>query len=187
MAAQAAKRLFNFREYYRMAEAGIISEDDRVELIEGEIVEMSPIGTRHSACLDRFIALLGPQVSGKAILRVQNPIHLSDYTEPQPDVSLLKPRADFYAHQHPRPADALIVIEVADTSLDYDQKVKAVLYAQAGIAEYWLVDLNNDVVIIYTQPVNGHYQQSQQFGHGDSLTSAAMPGLALAVIDILGS
>jgi len=186
MSVQAEKRLFSVTEYYRMAEAGILSEDDRVELIEGEIVIMSPIGSPHSACIDRLTRLLVYGAGEAAIVRVQNPIHLSDYSEPQPDLCLLKPREDFYADHHPTPSDVLIVIEVADTSLAYDQTVKATLYAKAGIAEYWLVDLNHDLITVYTQPVNGYYRNSQRFGRGDSLSSAAIPGLTLTVDDMLG-
>ena len=110
------RRLFTADEYYRLADVGIFRRDDRVELLDGDIVEMTPIGSRHAACVDRLLALVQPRVTGRAILRVQNPIRLSPHSEPQPDLSILKARADFYASAHPAPGDVLLVIEVADSS-----------------------------------------------------------------------
>src|ERR671938_544657 len=141
MSVQVAKRCFSVDEYYRMGEAGILTEDDRVELIEGEIIEMSPIGSRHAACVNRLNTLLGRHLRQTAIVSVQNPIRLDAYSEPEPDVALLRPRADYYESGHPTPADALLIVEVADTSADYDRIIKLPLYAKAGIPEAWLVDL----------------------------------------------
>jgi Uma2 family endonuclease len=186
MAGQVAKRLLTVSEYYRMAEAGIFSENERVELIEGELVTMSPIGSPHAACVMRLNALLSAKVGQTAIVNVQNPIHLSDYSEPEPDLSLLKPRADFYAERHPTPEDVLLVIEVADTSLAYDQTVKVPLYARAGIPEMWLLDLTQDVITVNTQTASGQYQQSRQVRRGDSITLSAIPGVVLHVDEILG-
>ena len=169
-----------------MSEAGILSEDDRVELIEGEIVKMSPIGSLHAGCVKRLIALFSP-LSGKvAIISVQDPIRLDQYSEPQPDIALLKPRADFYANSHPTPDDVLLVIEVADTSVDYDRNVKLPLYARAGIPETWLVNLPEDRVEAHSQPVNGIYQKVRVAKHGESLSPEAIPNLAISVDEILG-
>lgn len=118
-----------------MAAAGVLSEDDRVELIEGEIIEMNPIGSRHAACVGRLTKLLERQAGDRVIVWVQNPVQVNDYSEPLPDVTLLKPRDDFYAQANPQPADVLLIIEVADSSVDYDHEIKTPLYARAGIPE----------------------------------------------------
>jgi Uma2 family endonuclease len=185
MAVEVSKRLFNVAEYYRMADAGILSEDDRVELIEGEIVEMSPIGVRHQACVDRLTRLLHLRVGRIAIIRVQGPIRLGEYSEPQPDLALLRLRNDHYTQGHPMPADVLLVIEVAETTREYDRNVKIPLYAQAGIPEAWLVDIPEGVIYVYWQPSQGAYQQVRRFQRGETLTSPTLPRLTLNVDDIL--
>src|ERR1700675_3419950 len=120
MAVQLLKRLFTVVEYHRMAEAGILGEDDRVELLEGEVVQMSPIGSRHASCVKRLVDIFIPlQVGRKVILSVQDPIELGEHSEPQPDLTVLKPRPDFYAKAHPGPADVFLVLEVAETSAAY--------------------------------------------------------------------
>ena len=130
MAVELRRYRFTTTEYDRMAEAGVLGEDDRVELIEGEILEMSPMGRRHAACVDRLTRLLVRGVGDAAIVRVQNPIVLSDHNEPQPDLALLRPRVDFYTAEHPGPEDALLVVEVSDSSVEYDRQIKVPLYAQ---------------------------------------------------------
>ena len=139
MSVQLSHRRFTVDEYYRMAGAGILHEDDRVELIEGEIVEMPPIGSYHAGEVDWLAQLLVRRLAGHAIVRGQNPIHLSVYSEPQPDITLLRPRADFYTTSHPTPEDILLVIEVADTSVAYDREIKAPLYSRAGIIDVLVV------------------------------------------------
>src|SRR6266850_3035884 len=129
--AFAPPRLFTVAEYYRMTEAGIFKEDDRVELIEGEVVSMSPIGSRHAACVERLSALIRHAVLNESIsVRIQNPVRLSEYSEPLPDVSLVRTREDFYAAGHPAAADVVLLIEVADASLMYDRHTKIPLYAR---------------------------------------------------------
>jgi Uma2 family endonuclease len=186
MLVQIPKRMFNVFDYHRMAEAGIITEDDRVELIEGEVVEMSPIGSLHAGCVNRLSALLHEQVGQTVIIAVQNPIRIDEYSEPQPDVARLAPRADFYSNGHPTPADVLLVIEVADTSVDYDRWVKIPLYARAGIAEVWFVNLPGDFIEIFSQPTGGVYKQVRRVGRGERLNSQSVPGIALSVDAILG-
>jgi Uma2 family endonuclease len=186
MSVQIARRYFNVTEFYSMAEAGVFSEDDRVELIEGEILEMSPIGSRHAACVGRLTELFGQQVGRKAIIRVQNPIQLNDYSEPLPDISLLKRRADFYAGNHPTPADVLLIVEVADTSVDYDRNIKLPIYAQANIPEVWLINLPKNVVEVYTRPEEDKYQKSRKFKRGEFLVSTQVADLSLSVDDVLG-
>jgi len=169
-----------------MAEAGILHEDDRVELIDGEILELSPIGSRHAACVKRFIAALNRVVGDRAIVGAQDPIRLPDDTEPEPDVALLKLRDDFYASAHPGPEDVLLLVEVSDTTLEYDRSEKLKLYAGAGIPEYWIVDLNADKIEAYSRPVEGEYRDLRKFGHGETVTSSAVPGLSLAADSVLG-
>jgi Uma2 family endonuclease len=128
-------------EYYRMAETGILAPDARVELVEGEIIDMAPIGSPHAARVSRLAKIFTLALAERAIVNVQNPLVLNEYSEPEPDITVLRYREDFYAGGHPRPEDVLLVIEVADTSLQYDRDVKLPLYAAHGIPEYWLVDL----------------------------------------------
>jgi Uma2 family endonuclease len=186
MSVQLLKRRFTVEEYYRMAEAGILSPDERVELIDGEIVAMAAIGSRHAACVNRLNRLLTQRVGDRAVVSVQNPIRLSQYSEPQPDLALLRPRADFYALAHAEPGDVLLVIEVADTSVGFDRAVKIPLYAQAGIAEAWLVDLTNAWLTVYRRPTSQGYADAQQLQRGQSLAIEAFPDIALLVDDILG-
>ncbi len=174
MGTAQQRRLFTADEYYRLADVGILSRDDRVELLDGDIIEMTPIGIRHAACVDRLLALLQPRVAGRAILRVQNPIRLDPHSEPQPDLSILKARADFYASGHPTPADVLLVIEVADSSLKFDRDVKVPLYARLGIPEVWLVDLEEGRVEIFAQPARDGYQQSHLAVRGERVTCDAL-------------
>lgn len=168
-----------------MAQAGIFSEDDRVELLEGEIFEMSPISSRHASCVSRLNHLLQNRVGGRAIVSVQNPIHLSEYSEPQPDIAVLKFRADFYQAEHPKPADVLLVIEVCETSAEFDRRVKLPLYAKSGIPEVWLVDLTHGQVEVYQVPREQGYGFSQVLGRGQTLTAQLLP-VELAVEEIVG-
>ena len=186
MSVQFQKHYFNVDEYYRMAESGILSEGDRVELIEGEVIEMSPIGKRHAACVKRLNRLLNRQVGELAIVGVQDPISIDDFSEPQPDLVLLKPRTDFYSNLHPAPADVLAIIEVADTSVVYDRDVKLPIYARVGIPEAWLVVLPKDSIEVYSEPKNGKYQKVQRLKRGKMIASATIPALKLNVDDILG-
>jgi Uma2 family endonuclease len=183
---QTLKRLFTVEEYYQMARSGILSEDDRVELIEGEILEMSPIGSRHAACVRRLNQIFSARIGTRAIVSVQNPIHLSKRSEPQPDLALLQPRDDFYERAHPEPEDVLLIVEVAETSADFDRETKAPLYAQAGIPEPWLVDLSEDYIEVFRQPSAKGYAEVRQVRRGQVLCPQALPGLELAVADILG-
>ena len=186
MSVQLQKRHFNVGDYYRMPEAGLFAEDDRVELIEGEIIEMSPIGSRHGGCVKRSGALLNRKAGHIAIVSVQDPIRLDDFSEPQPDIALLKPRDDFYSNAHPTAAEILLVIEVADASVDYDRNVKLSLYARAGIPEAWLIVLAKDAIEIHSQPKNGKYQKVQRLKRGKTVVSSAIAGLSIKVDEILG-
>jgi Uma2 family endonuclease len=184
MSVQIARRHFNVTEYYRMMEAGILSESDHVELIDGEVIEVSPIGSRHAACVDRLNRLFNKLED--VIVRVQSPVRLDEFSEPQPDITLLRPRPDFYAQGHPAPSDVLLVVEVADSSTEFDRVVKLPLYAEALLSEFWLVNLPDEKIEIFSQPANNTYQRSQGLGRGDFVTSQALPGLSLSVDSILG-
>lgn len=186
MTVQFSRRLFTVSEYHRMAEAGILGEDDRVELIEGEIVEMSPIGSRHAACVRRLNSLFGSRVGERAIVDVQNPVRLGEHSEPQPDLVLLRFRPDLYAAAHPGPEDVLLLVEVVETSGVYDRGVKVPLYAKAGIREVWLADLAEDRVEVYRQPSPQGYRLVQYLRRGDRLVPQALPGLDVAVEEVLG-
>lgn len=185
MSIQAEKRYFKVGEYNRMGEAGVFSEDDRVELVEGEIVEMTPIGRRHASCVGRLTEIFGQY--SESIVWVQNPVQLDVFTEVQPDVALLKRREDFYSRSHPTPEDVLLAVEVTDTSAAYDRTVKLPLYARAGVPEVWLVDLNDGVVEVYARPETGEYRESCRHSRGESLTASAVPDFSpVAVENVLG-
>ncbi len=181
MTIAVARRQFSVADYHQMVKAGILREDDRVELIAGEVLEMSPIGTRHAACVDRLNAVLSRQVGSNAIVRVQSPILLDDYSEPQPALALLQVRDDYYMYGHPTPMDVLLVIEVSESSMVYDHEVKLPLYAEAGLREVWLVNIPTETIERYAQPVTGHYQTTEMLGRGQTLNSTMLPDFAVAV------
>ncbi|MDQ3253945.1 MAG: Uma2 family endonuclease [Acidobacteriota bacterium] len=186
MSHQLAKRWFTVSEYNRMAEAGILTKDDRVELIEGEIVTMSPIGSRHAGCVNRLNVLLSSQAAQSFIVSVQNPIIADDYSEPQPDVAVLRLREDFYGEEHPKSEDVLLVIEVADTTVESDRSVKMPLYARASIPEAVLVNLPHDLFEVHSEPVNGQYQSVKILRRGEVFVSNAIPHLELETDAVLG-
>lgn len=186
MQTEVTKKLFTVDEFYRMADAGIFNEDSRVELINGEIIEMSPIGNPHMSCVDRATALLAASLAGKAIISIQNPVQLGDYNEPQPDVVLMKYRADFYASKKHLAEDVLLLIEVADTTLSYDRKVKLPIYAEFGVVEVWIEDLQHDRILVYRDPAGNTYRTSLTFRRGDSLSIAAFPDTVFRIEQFLG-
>ncbi len=152
MTIEVVKRLINVEEYYRMAEVGILKPDDRVELINGEIFERSPIGSRHAAIVDRLARLLNQSLQRKVNVRVQNPVRLDINNEPEPDIAILKYKADDYSSAHPVPSDVLAIIEVADSSVRFDREVKAPLYAGNAISEYWIIDMDNNRIEVFSNP-----------------------------------
>src|SRR2546427_3147694 len=186
MAVALTKRRFTVAEYHRMAEVGILTEKDRVELIDGEIVEMTPIGPRHASVVKRLTALLTSRLGARTIVSVQDLVQLSKESEPQPDVVLLRPSSDFYAEGHPEPVDTLLLIEVADTSLPYDRGVKLPRYAAAGVPEVWIVDLADEAVEVDRAPAPEDYRQTVRIPRGGSLSPAAFPDLTLEIDEILG-
>ena len=186
MSAAGAKHQFSVADYHEMLDRGILTERDRVELILGEVVEKMPFGSLHIACVDRLTLLLILAVGKQAITSVQNPIVLAD-SEPEPDLVLKRPRADFYAADKVRPVDVLLAIEVADSSLDFDRDVKGPLYAESGIVEYWIVNLIESCLEVHRRPSPaGTYGELITLRSGDTVEITALPGVSLAVSDILG-
>lgn len=185
MATQApATHRFTLHEYHRMGEAGIFHEDDRVELIEGAIVDMTPIGSRHAACVAALYELFA-ECRQHALVWVQNPLKLSLYTEVQPDIVLLKRRTDRYARKIPDAADALLVIEVCETTLSYDRHVKLPLYAAAGIPEVWLISLKDQTLSRYSRPRSADYEMATNHHKGDILAPTHLPTCAIPLAEIL--
>lgn len=166
---------FTVEEYHRMVESGVLDEGSKVELIEGELFPMAAMGSRHAACIDRLNKLLNAGVPAGVIVRVQCPVSLPDDSEPEPDLALLRPNEDFYASSHPGPEDVLLVIEVSDTTYDFDTKVKLPNYARAGIREVWIVDPGRKTVETHTAPATGEYRERRISHPGESFSSEAVP------------
>ena len=175
------RRRFTVAEYYAMADAGILTRDDRVELLDGDIILMPPIGNWHAASVDFYTNILPKLLDGLAIVRVQGPTRLSDESEPQPDVMLLKWRDDFYQGGHPSPEDILLLIEVSDTTIDYDRNTKLSAYARAGIPEVWIVSREDRRIESYTQPSESAYSNVRHAGPTDTIAPQAFPDVALEV------
>jgi Uma2 family endonuclease len=186
MAVHISRHRFSVEAYYRMAECGILPHDARVELLDGEIVEMAPIGDRHAACVDWLTHALATTVAEQAIVRVQNPVRLGPRSEPQPDVTLLRFRPDFYRAGHPGPADVLLLIEVGDSSVAFDREVKTPLYAGAGIPEVWIVDLLADCIEVYRRPGARGYAEVTRHLRGGRMSPAALPDIVVDVSAVLG-
>jgi Uma2 family endonuclease len=146
-------------EYHRMGEVGLLNEDSRVELIDGEIVEMAPIGSEHAGHNNQLLSLLAYRLYGRAVVAGQNPVVLSSHEEPQPDIAVLRWRDDYYRTAHPHAEDVLLLVEIADSTLRYDRDVKVPLYASYGIPEVWLLDLQQKQLEIYREPAQGQYRQ----------------------------
>src|SRR6266542_6456074 len=181
MAIEVARRRFTVDEYYRMAETGIIDWDDRVELIDGEIVQMSPASTPNSACIARLTYLLSRAVPETVEVRAQLPLRLDTFSEPEPDFALIRFREDFYAGRHPPPADVYLLIEVSHTSVRYDRRVKSRLYARFGVPELWVVDLNGDCIWCYREPSPDGYRVVRRVRRGQRLAPQAFPNVELSV------
>lgn len=173
-------------DYYRMAEAGIFAPNARVELIEGEVIDMAPIGTRHAAAVGRLLRAATAAVGSRALVWVQNPLRLGDLSEPEPDLMLLKLRDDFYADAHPTAADVLLLIEVADTSARYDREIKLPLYARHGVPEVWIVDLEARLVRFFRSPAGQGYAEASTTASPGRTPIAALPGVEIDLSAVLG-
>jgi Uma2 family endonuclease len=185
MALPLRRLLFTVDQYHQLEKIGVLTEDDRVELIHGEIVEMAPIGERHFGHVNRFNYIFSRLFGDRALLHIQNPVRLGPRIEPEPDVVLLKPRDDFYETGVPTPADVLLLIEIADSSVEYDRNTKVPLYGQAGIVEYWLVNLVQDQIVVYRDPSPTGYRTVQVFRPGDAIQPLLFPDVTIAVSDVL--
>jgi Uma2 family endonuclease len=183
--AEPILRRFNVDEYYRMGEAGIFGTEERVELIRGAIVQMNPIGNPHAECCDRLNEMLVLAFTKRAKIRVSNPIRLDEMSEPQPDFAILKLR-DKPRETHPKADEVLVAIEVSVSSIRYDRNVKAPLYAEFGIPEYWLVDLESETIEVRRKPIKSGYEELQTLRRGDQLRCLAFSDTALDVAAILG-
>lgn len=168
-----------------MAEAGVLSETDRVELLHGEIVEMTPIHSRHAACVDRLARLFFETAGEQAHIRIQNPVRIPDHSEPQPDLVLARLRDDGYAGRHPGPDDILLVVEVSDTTAGYDREIKIPLYAAAGIPEVWLVDLPGRAVEVYRDPSGDAFDTRFHRKPGQHLECSGLAGVQISATDML--
>ena len=177
------RRLFTVAEYHRMGEAGILGEDERVELIEGEIVQMAPIGPRHVGSVININRLFVTRLGDRAVVSPQNPVVIPPRSEPQPDLLLLRPRAVSYSRELPTSQDVLLAVEVADTSVRFDRLVKARLYARAGIAEFWLCLAMDGAVEVYREPRPDGYAGVLVHGPGDVVSPFAFPDVSFTVID----
>jgi Uma2 family endonuclease len=172
------RKQFTVDDYARMRETGILTEDDRVELLDGEIYIMSPIGPLHVAIVNKLNKILGVRVGDRGIISIQNPIRLDKLGEPQPDIAILHPRDDFYTQALATPDDILLVIEVADTTLEYDREQKLPRYAQAHISEVWIVDVAAQTIEQHTQPYQGVYTQVRKVLFGSEITSSIMSDIS---------
>jgi Uma2 family endonuclease len=171
--------------YYKMAEVGILTRDDRVELIDGEIIDMNPIGSPHASIAKRLIQLFAPAAAaGTILVSVQDPLRLDAANEPQPDLMLLRPRADIYRESHPGAADVLLLVEISDSSLAYDRGRKLALYARFGVPEVWIIDIAGSAVEFYRQPEDGAYASTGRLTSG-SLAPDPVPGIAIDVAALL--
>ena len=184
-AAGGKRRRFTVAEYYALAEAGILTPDERTELLDGEIITMAAMGSRHAAGISDFTELLFEAIGRRATLRVQCPLRLSDWYEPEPDIALLRRRADAYASAHPVPDDVLLLIEVADSSVRNDRRRKLPVYALFGIPEVWLADLPARHVEIHDHPTPAGYARTRIVGRDGYLAPAAFPNIAIAVTAVL--
>jgi len=180
------RRRFTADEFEHLAEVGILVEDDRVELLDGDIVEMTPISSQHAGCVNALIAIYAGRLGERAVIAAQNPVRLDDFNEQQPDLCLLRPRQDSYRTSHPCADDVLLLIEVAHTSQLYDERIKAPLYGRFGVREIWIVDLDESTVHVFRDPFPEGYRTHQRRGPADSIAPRAFPNTVVDVSEIIG-
>ncbi len=187
MVTSPTKKLFTVEEYEELGRTNVIPEDSRVELIEGEIIHMSPIGDLHHACVNRLNAIFSKRLKNEeAIVSIQNPIQLGEKSQPLPDVTTLKPCEDFYARGKPRAKDILLLIEVADTSLQYDREEKIPLYAKYGIIEVWLVNLITQKLEVYRESTSTGYENVYYYDVSKNISPILFPDLTIAISNVIG-
>lgn len=169
-----------------MGETGLFGEDARVELLDGEVIEMAPIGSPHAGGVNRLTRLFTTVTGARALVAVQNPVGLDEHSEPQPDIALLEPRPDSYARSHPTPPEVLLLVEVSDTTLAFDRERKAAAYARAAVREYWIVDLTGDQMLVMREPSPAGYRHIRRLGRGDQVGVEALPDTLIEVSQVLG-
>jgi len=180
------RKKFRSDEIYKMIKVGILPEESGWELIRGEIVRRMSIGSRHVGTVIKLGKLFERKVGDEVFVSTQNPVHLDEYNEPEPDIALLKPREDFYTESLPTPADILLLVEVSDSTVEYDRETKKILYAEAGITEFWLVNLKNNTIEFYTSPKNGNYRLAKVLEKDETINSETIEKLSLRVEEITG-
>jgi len=178
---------FSVKDYYRMAESGVIPPGARVELLDGKVIDMSPIGPLHGGLVKGLIRVFTRFPQGRWLLAAQDPVHLEDHSEPQPDLMLLKPSADDYRSRHPKPEDVFLLIEVSDSTLETDQEVKLPVYGRAGITEVWIVNLDQSTLEVYREPQFDGYGSTQFLHAGDRVAPAQFPDAVIEVSELLRS
>ena len=183
--AWVARYKFDVHQYHAMAKAGVLRADDRVELIDGEIAAMSSIGPEHKGAVNSSAEFWILALAGRATVQIQGSVRLDEWNEPEPDILILKRREDFYASRHAGPDDVLLLIEVSDTTLRHDRRIKLALYARFGIPEVWIANIRARAIEAYTDPVNGEYTTRQTFQHGQTATPTAFPDVVLPVSDVI--
>src|SRR6476660_7427974 len=180
------RKRFTVEEYHRMSDIGIFPEDKRFELIRGEILEMPTARPPHSGRVNRLTHLFTSRLGESVIVSVRNPSSIDDYSEPVPDISLLKPRTDFYTESHPMPEDILLVIEISQATLRFDTRIKAPLYAEAGIPEYWILNIPQNVLEVRRELAKGRYARHEIRRHGQTVSLFSLPDVSFWVDEILG-
>lgn len=186
MTALPKRKIFTVGEYHKMIDAGVFTGISDYELIEGEIVKKMTQGDLHIACINRLTRIFSRNCGDEVILSIQNAVVISDISEPEPDVALLKFREDYYASGKASAEDVLLLVEVSDSTVKYDREVKIRLYAEAEVAEVWLVNLPRQIVEVYTQPANGKYKITGKYGKTQTISPTSLPEIKLKVADILG-
>jgi len=178
---------FRVEDFRKMTEVGILPEESGWEIIDGYLIDKMGIGSRHASVVRRLGKVLERTAGDETQVSVQNPIHIDEFNEPEPDIALLQPRADFYAASHPTSQEVLLLVEVSDSTIEYDREIKKTLYAQAEILEFWLVNLQDNTVECYSQPKNGNYRLARILEIGETIKSNSVENLVLQVDEILGS
>ena len=184
--SRVVPKRFRVEDFRRMTEAGILPEESGWEIIDGYLIDKMSIGSKHASTVKRLNRKLTRLFDDKVIISVQDPIHIDEFNEPEPDIMLLKPREDFYAENHPIPQDVLLLIEVSDSTVEYDRKYKKTLYAAAGIVEFWIVNLPDETVECYSSLKNGTYHLARISEKGETVESNSVENLKLSVEEILG-
>lgn len=177
---------FRAEDFRKMTEVGILPEESGWEVIDGYLIDKMSIGSKHAGTVKKLNKFLTKSVGNITLISVQDPVHIDEYNEPEPDIALLKPREDFYTDSHPTAPDVLLLVEVSDSTVEYDREIKKTLYAAAGIVEYWLVNLQNNTVEVYSQPKNGIYRLARILESGETIETVAVANLKLPIDEILG-